>query len=228
MRLISFLFFFCLISPISWATEPPLIKVTATGKVLAQPDQAEFNISFSATKPESEHAHEIVNDQSNAFLNILEDFELESQSLDSSRVNIFPEYDYRNKQRTLVGYRVIRRVSFKLNQLKQLDELIKHISQTKTSSLEQIQFGVSDPGVLKEEALSNAIVSATRTAQNIAEGFDVKLSKIHRVQHREPTNQQPMMRAMSVQSEMSADTSNNYQQKDLEFKATIDVAFTFN
>jgi len=226
-RTVYFLFISLICCNLAYANDLAYIQVSAEGMVKAQPDQAEFNITFSSTELEAEQARKVLDKQLGRFLKALADFDLESQSLDTSQARIHPEYDYVNNQRQLKAYRVVRSINFKLNQLKQMAPLVKLISNITIATLDNIRFSRSDPSFLKNEALSNAMQSATRTAKLIADEYNVKLGKIHRVTHQTNNYHQPKHRAMSLQAEMSSDTNNSYKQKDIEFKATIDVAFTF-
>jgi len=210
-------------------TERSLIHVNAEGKSTAQPDQVELALDFSATQIEVEPAREEVDQHVQTLLNKLKQFELDTSSLDSSQTNVFPQYDYRNNQRQFLGYQVNRKISFTLKRLEQLEDLIKVITESKVSKLTQMKFGLSDSELYQTEALMNAIQNSRAVAQLIAEGYDVKLGPIHTVKHR-TTQNRGVNRAMMMQAEMASDTSSepSYQQKDLEFKANVDVAFTFH
>jgi len=210
-------------------TERSLIHVNAEGKSTAQPDQVELALDFSATHIEVEPAREEVDQHVQTLLNKLKQFELDTSSLDSSQTNVFPQYDYRNNQRQFLGYQVNRKISFTLKRLEQLEDLIKVITESKVSKLTQMKFGLSDSELYQTEALMNAIQNSRAVAQLIAEGYDVKLGPIHTVKHR-TTQNRGVNRAMMMQAEMASDTSSepSYQQKDLEFKANVDVAFTFH
>jgi len=214
---------------ISTAEEPPsFIHIVAEGKANAQPDQAELQLSFTTTHLEVEQARSIVDQQVETLLKKLSQFELDTASLNSSQTQIHPQYDYRNQQQQFIGYQVNRHINFILNDLKQLDKLIQTITESKISRLNRIQFGLSNSAFIKEEALSNAIRQSKRLAKQIADAYDVKLGKIHRVSHR-PESEHSVMRAMTMNAELARDDANHtYQQKDLEFKATIDVAFDFH
>jgi len=204
----------------------PLIHVSAEGKATAQPDQAELHLDFVAKHFEVEQARETVDDQVKTLLRKLSRFELDTSSLDSSQTQIYPQYDYQNKQRQFLGYQVNRSVSFVLKKIEQLEDLVQAITESQVTQLNRIQFGLSDPEFTKTEALANAIRNSRMVAQQIAEGYDVQLGKVHRVSHR-ATQSPRMMKAMMVQ-EMAADSaSSSYQQKDLEFKASVEVDFRF-
>jgi len=209
--------------------ERPLIHVNAEGKSSAQPDQVELALDFSATHLEVEPARKKVDQHVKALLNKLKTFELDTSSLDSSQTNIYPQYDYRNNQRQFLGYQVNRKISFTLKRLEQLENLIKVITESKVSKLTQMQFGLSDSELYQTEALVNAIQNSRAIAHLIAENYDVKLGPIHTVKHR-TTQNRGVNRAMMMESAMASDSSSepSYQQKDLEFKANVDAAFTFD
>jgi len=209
--------------------ERPLIHVNAEGKSSAQPDQVELALDFSATHLEVEPARKKVDQHVKTLLNKLKTFELDTSSLDSSQTNIYPQYDYRNNQRQFLGYQVSRKISFTLKRLEQLENLIKVITESKVSKLTQMQFGLSDSELYQTEALLNAIQNSRAIAQLIAENYDVKLGPIHTVKHR-TTQNRGVNRAMMMESAMASDSSSkpSYQQKDLEFKANVDAAFTFD
>lgn len=208
-------------------TDQPLIHVTAEGKATAQPDQVELNLDFIAKNFKVDLARKEVDDKVKALLKKLSKYELDTGSLDSSQTQIYPQYDYRNNQRQFMGYQVSRQISFILNNLEQLEELIETITSNDVSQLNRIQFGLSDSQFIKAEALANAIRNSRHVAQQLAEGYDVQLGTLHRVNHR-TTQDRPALRAMPMQAEMaSKSAAPSYQQKDLEFKATVDAAFTF-
>ena len=208
---------------------PPLIHVVAEGKASAKPDQAQFELTFSTTKMRVEQARAEVDQQVKDLLAKLNAFELDTASLDSSQTQIYPQYEYQNNQQQFLGYQVTRQVSFKLNSLEQLDPLVQTITESKISQLNQIQFILSDPELIKQEALANAIDRSRLLAQKIADGYEVKLGKIHQVTL-QPAAEFPMMRMMAMEAKGAAAdaVSDTYQQKELEFKANIDVAFTFH
>jgi len=212
----------------SFANEPlPLIEVSAYGSAKSAPDQAEILLTFSKSSLEIDDARVYVDKHVATFLVELESFELESQSLDSSQVNISPVYDYSKKQRTLRAYQVSRDINFKLNNLDQLQKMITLLSVSKVAKLEKIEFGLSDMSILKEEALTKALENAKHLAQHIARTYEVNLGSVYKVHHQTNQSSPVMMRSMALQ-EMSSSENSSYVQKALEYKATINAAFHIN
>ena len=225
-----FSLFIMLFTTLSYAdTEPALIHVNAEGKTSAQPDQVELALDFSSTHLKAESARTEVDQHVKTLLKALKKFEIDTSSLDTSQTHVYPQYNYRNSQREFLGYQVKRKVAFTLKKLEQLEDLIKVITESKVSQLSQMQFGLSDAALYQTEALLNAIHNSRATAQIIAEGYEVKLGAIHTVRHRTAQNH-GLHRAMKLESTMASDAPSDptYQQKELEFKANIDVAFTFD
>jgi len=212
----------------AFANEPlPLIEVSAYGSAKSAPDQAEILLTFSKSSLEIDSARVFVDQHVDAFLAKLESFELESQTLDSSQVNISPVYDYVKNQRTLRAYQVSRDISFKLNNLDQLPQMITLIGASKVSRLNKIEFGLSDMSIIKEEALTKALENAKHLAQHIARTYEVNLGRVYKVTHKTSNNSPVMMRSMALQ-EMSSNENSSYIQKALEYKATINAAFHIN
>jgi uncharacterized protein YggE len=209
-------------------TEQALIHINAEGKSSAKPDQVELALDFLAIHIKVATAREEVDQHVKKLLKKLKKFDLDTSSLDSSQTQVYPQYDYQNKQRQFIGYQVNRNVSFTLKRLEQLEDLIKVITENNVSKLTKMHFVLSDSELYQAEALVNAIRNSRSVAQQIAEGYDVRLGPIHTVRHR-TTQNSGVNRAMLMQTEMASNASPepSYQQKNLEFKANIDVAFTF-
>lgn len=202
----------------------PLITVSAEGSAKALPDQAELHLSFSHASHKVDEARKVVDHQVRQLLKELEDYDLASNSLDSSQSHIHPKYDYQNGQQQLRGYLVTRQVHFILRDLNQLEALVQTLTAAGVTQLQGIQLGLSDPGIVKQEALDQAIQRSRQLAQHIADQYEVKLGQVHSVTYHAqgPHAPQPMM---AMRAEMAADSAPSYQHKELEFNAHIEVSF---
>lgn len=208
--------------------ELPLIHVSAQGKVSAKPNQATLSMRFMDTQLKADDARRKVDQQVRHLLDQLSAYKLKKASLDSSQTQIHPQYDYRNDQRQLKGYQVIRSVNFILLDLSQLDNLLKTITKSQAAQLNNIQFGLSNKAELEQQALNQAIENSKLLAQQIAAGYAVELGQIHSANFQAKTSRPPM-RAMAMSMEMAKSDAEepSYHQKDIDFTAHINVAFTF-
>lgn len=207
--------------------QPPVISVTAQGKATAAPDQATLSLQFSETRLEASDARSLVDAQVARLIDLLDDFAIKAKSLDTSQTRIHPQYDYRNNQREFRGYQVTRNARFSITDLEQLDALLKSLTENEVNQLSQIEFGLSKPARFRDQALQRAMANAKANATKIADEFGVRLGKIHHVAYQANASEPPH-RPMRMQMELaSADAGSTYQQKDLEFSAHIQVAFTF-
>jgi uncharacterized protein YggE len=193
------------------------------------PDQAIINITFSATKFEAEKARRAVDKLVRPFLSKLEEYDIEEKSLDTSNTQLHPQYEYRNNQRDFKGNQITRKIEFKLNDLAQLQDLIQDITRTEASHIGSIRFTLKNKQKLKRKALNKAINKAKNEAATIAQGFEVNLGKILNVKHvSNEARPAPQMRAMAMSAEMSDSQSNTYQQKEIEYNATISAVFSID
>ncbi|KZZ32200.1 SIMPL domain-containing protein, partial [Oleiphilus sp. HI0117] len=187
------------------------------------------NITFSATKFEAEKARRAVDKLVRPFLSKLEEYDIQENSLDTSNTQLHPQYEYRNNQRDFKGNQITRKIEFKLNDLAQLQALIQDITRTEASHLGSIRFTLKNKQKLKRKALNKAINKAKNKAATIAQGFEVSLGKILNVKHvSNEARPAPQMRAMAMSAEMSDSQSNTYQQKEIEYNATISAVFSID
>ena len=206
---------------------PAVISVSASGKATAAPDQATLSLRFVSTELEAHNARKKVDAQVGDLIELLEDYAIKDNSLDTSQTRIHPQYDYRNNERVFRGYQFVRNASFVLENLQQIDSLLEKLSKIGIDQLNHIEFGLSKPNKVRNQAMNRAVAKAKKTAQKLAQGFDVALGKIHSVSFHSEADEPPA-RPMLMKMEMaSADASSTYQQKDLEFTSHIQVAFTF-
>jgi uncharacterized protein YggE len=234
MRFISLFLFSFLVSSLCLAhdqthSDLPFIEVSTTASAKSLPDQAIINITFSATKFEAEKARRAVDKLVRPFLSKLEEYDIEEKSLDTSNTQLHPQYEYRNNQRDFKGNQITRKIEFKLNDLAQLQALIQDITRTEASHLGSIRFTLKNKQKLKRKALNKAINKAKNKAATIAQGFEVSLGKILNVKHvSNEARPAPQMRAMAMSAEMSDSQSNTYQQKEIEYNATISAVFSID
>jgi uncharacterized protein YggE len=233
MKLSSFVALSILLSCISltnraYSTElndVSLIDVSTSGVAKSLPDQVEIHVTFSSFNIEAEKGRKDVSGQVTPFLKALEAYDIEENSLDSSQVRLYPRYDYNKNHKELLGYDVSRNITFKLNTLSQLETLVQIITKNKASQISSLNFGLRAPQKLKRQAIKKAISKARREAQLIADGFEVKLGKVHKIVYSDNGRSGPNLRSMAMSAELSHDSSNTYHQKEIEYKANIFASF---
>lgn len=212
----------------SESRDTPLISLSAEGKVTATPNQATLAMRFVDTQFKADDARKTVDQQVRTFLDELKAYEVEQSSLDTSQTQIYPQYDYRNNERQLKGYQVVRNVRLVLLNLEQLEGLLKTLTKINVAQLNTIEFGLSNLTEIKQQALSLAIKNSEDLAKQIAEGYGVTLGKIHTVNY-QTTPSRTRMRASAMSMDMAEASTNepSYHQKDIEFIARVNVDFTF-
>jgi len=203
------------------------IQVSAEGIAKLSPETALFSLQFENTEASATLAKDSTNKSVKALLNSLKEFSIVEDSIDSGQINVSPSYDYHDGKRTLRGYQVTRSVNFSLSDISQLEAVINAITKAKVSHILPLRFDVNDKQAAHATALQNAISESKRAAQEIANGYGVKLGSIIHVQHSVNRHNAPAphMRAMAMSAKTEADSSDSYQIKEIEYKAHVTTTF---
>ncbi len=224
MRQILFSIFLITFAMVSQAKEVPSININAEGKVKTHPDMAVFYLNIETSALDASAAHSKIDSQVKDLLKRLKKFDVKEGSLDSSQTSIQAEYDYNIKPKKLLGYQASRQVTFNLTNLKQLDDIVSHLSNLANTNVNNIQFSVQDPQYFEDLALINAIQIAKQKAELIANEFNVELAGLNKVSH-QVSHSAPPVFARAMKMDLASDQSSSYKQKDIEVSAFVEVSF---
>lgn len=228
MKNIILTLFIALFSASLLASDIPLINISAEGQVKTKADMANIQLSIQAIELDANQARSKADEQVKRLLSQLKKFTLKEGSLDSSHTSIHQQYDYSAQPRKLLGYQASRQVSFELSDLKQLESLIKAVSQLEYTSLNNIQFSVKDERYWEDSALSNALQLAKAKAEIIAQEMGVELAGLYRVNHQVNRSGRPGLMRSMMATEMDKSSNETYEQKDIDLSAFVEVSFKFN
>ena len=106
---------------------PRLASVTGQGEVTALPDMAQVTLGVEARKPTLAEARGQVSAAVERLLALTRDLGIEPKHVDSSQLQVQPDYRWNEKdrQRVLLGYVVSRQVNVELRDLDQLGTLLE-------------------------------------------------------------------------------------------------------
>jgi uncharacterized protein len=202
------------------------ITVSSQGVAYAMPDIAELTLSFEERDNSADVARQAIDTKVKALLATLSKFKLMDDSLDTSNTQVTPSYDYTDGKRVFKGYQVTRHITFTLEDLTQLDALIKTLTANKVTRLQNIVFDLKDSEEVKAQALLKAIDNSKKAAATIAKGYGIKLGQLKHARFSDSQPNHAPMLARTMALESAADESSaGYQQKELEFKAHIETVF---
>lgn len=162
------------------------ISVSASGKVYANPNLAMLAFSViteakTASKAISENAEKM-----NRAINFLKDEDIKSADLKTMGFNIYPRYEWYEKdgtyspqgERVLASYEVRQTLEVKVRDLAKVGALIQGVVGFGINQVGDLRFIVEDTDALKSEARGMAIEKAKAKAEKIACQLGVELIKI--------------------------------------------------
>lgn len=155
------------------------IHVIGSGSVAGEPDIATLDVGVSVEKETVAEAREEAASAMTALINSLKANDVAEKDIKTENFNIYPQYDYGEKVRTLRGYRVNNTVRAKVRELETLSEVIDDAAAAGGNStvINSIQFAIDDTAPLQTQARNLAVKDAEAKAQTLAEASGVRLGE---------------------------------------------------
>lgn len=180
----------------------PTISVNGSGEVQHEPDMAEINVGVVTEAESAAMAVQSNNQKMAQLLQALRQHGLDEKDIQTSNFQISPQRQHEPERRQpprITGYQVTNQVHITVRDLPKLGEILDAAVQQGANEIHGINFSISDPSELAQQALQKAVASARRKAEALAEEADVTLGRvlhIHESSHEPP---RPMMgRAMMM------------------------------
>jgi len=173
---------FTLVFSVQAKNEPSQIIVTGSGTVKAKADLAYVMIGVERTEKTATAAQEKVAEKMTNVLASLAKLGLAKDNLETTDLDLRPNYDYKSRQRILTGYTASNQIRATVAKLDQLGEIIDTAISAGATNIRGINFTVNDPKPFKKAALNQAVKAAKAKAEVIANAAGLVISKIERIQ----------------------------------------------
>lgn len=162
--------------------DAPHVVVSARGEVEAVPDMAQLRLQISDTAKTSAPAKQSVDRRVQAVLDVAAKLGLAEEDITASQIRVFPDYQWRDGERILLGQRVERRVDLTLRDLSRYGQLVDGLLAAGIDELGNVEFDLSNRDALLDRATERAIAEAKRQAEQLAEGFGGRVKGVYHVQ----------------------------------------------
>jgi len=145
-------------------------SVSGEGRASAAPDMAVLGLGVSAKAATVKAANSQVQEAMSDLLDSLEDNGVQEKDIQTSQFSIYPEYDYRNDEQILTGYRVSHMVQAKVRDIDKVGEVIDDAVKAGGDLLQvqSISFTIDDTTALRSEAREEAMTDAQAKADELA------------------------------------------------------------
>lgn len=199
----------------------PEISVSATAKVSANPDIAEFRIGIVTRNEQATSAFRMYLDRYRGLHKSLAGL-VDSTQLKTNNLSISPYFNYKRPDRTSPEYYQVSASMSLSIPISRLNNVIGAVASVEGVTIDGIQFRVKDEARLELEALRLADRQARRKAEAIAslEGLtDLKVKSMNTSTTPPPI--MPMDRLMSVEASAPAVTPGS-----VSVSASVNVTYT--
>lgn len=154
------------------------ILVGGSGWVEAVPDLLALNLTLMATGQDVEQLQRAVEKTSQQVLRAAREHAVAEDDVDSSRVSVRPEYEWRDGKQVYRGQTVQRDIQLILRKLDNYGELLQALSRLDIHSMGQPQPGHSQLASLQLDAIDAALANAEAKASRMARTLDLELGEV--------------------------------------------------
>jgi hypothetical protein len=156
------------------------ISVTGEGKASGSPDVVVLTLGVSALAPTVKEARDQAAGAMSGVVDSLKGNGVEDKDIQTSQFSIYPEYDFREGEQSLRGYRLTNIVTAKLRDIDRTGEVLDEVVAAggDLTQVQSISFTIDDPDELRDEAREEAVADAKAKAERLAELAGVDLGKV--------------------------------------------------
>ena len=151
------------------SSEPQGLIVSGEGRASAAPDVAVLGLGVSAKASTVGAANSQAQQAMTALLDSLEANGVQEKDIQTTSFAIQPEYDYRNDEQVLTGYRVSHMLQVKVRGIDRAGEVIDDAVQAGGDLLQvqSISFIIDDTTALSSQARQKAMADAQAKAEEL-------------------------------------------------------------
>ena len=213
------------------STNPRLATVSGQGEIRVEPDQARLTLGVEAREPTLDAARAQVNRSVEALLKLTRELGVPDRQVNSTRLNVQPEYAWLEKTRTrkLIAYVVSRSVAVDLRELDKLGALLERGLALGANQVGEPVLDHSRRVELQREALALATKDALRNAEAMAGALGAAVGPVRSLNAAQESPA-PMpafamaMRTLAV-ADANAGAPQTYQPGELVFRASVSASF---
>lgn len=210
---------------------PRLATVSGEGEIRAEPDQARLTLGVEVREPTLEAARTKANRGVEALLRLTRELGIPERQVNSTRLNVQPEYEWLENTRTrrLTGYVVSRSVGVDLRELDKLGPLVERSLGLGANQVGEPVLDHSRRVELERQALGLATQDALRNAEAMAgalRGSVGAVRSLNAAQESPPPMPAFAMAARTLQVTGSrVGAPETYQPGELVFRASVSASF---
>lgn len=176
--------------------------VTGKSNIVTIPDEARVQLGIDVTESTVARAQERANQTINNISQALQDLGIPKKDIRTQNYSIYPDYDYANTGRRILGYRVNTQLQVTLTDFEKLNQVIDQATALGSNQVGGVSFSLSEQKEqeLTKQARQEAIEDAKKDAQELAGLAEIKLGRVINVYENQMSDVQPLYRAAVLET----------------------------
>ncbi|MCH8816039.1 MAG: SIMPL domain-containing protein [Chloroflexi bacterium] len=201
------------------------VSVSGSGSVFVDPDVALLSLGVSLREDTAQEARDRVASLTDKLVGSLKDHGIDENDIQTTTFNLHAEYDYRNDERRLLGYRITHTLLVTVRDLDRVGEVLDDAVAEVGDTLEinGISFAVDEPDQFLSEARADAMAQAKAKAKELAELGERELGKAILIS--EGTVSPPPVFYDASYSPLAAAELTSIQTGQLELSVNVQVTY---
>lgn len=156
------------------------ISLAATGAIKTAPDKVDISTGVTNQAPTAKEALAKNSAVIAQVIDTLKGEGLDPKDIQTTNFSVNPVYEERKEGRSpaIIGYQVTNSVRITVHDIGKLGQILDKVVSLGSNDVGSIEFGVSEPQALKDEARKRAVSEAIANAKLYAEAVDGTLGKV--------------------------------------------------
>jgi uncharacterized protein len=156
------------------------ISLAATGAIKTAPDKVDISTGVTNQAPTAKQALAKDSATMGQVIDLLKGEGLDPKDIQTTNFSVQPVYEERKEGRSpaIIGYQVANSVRITVHDIGRLGQILDKVVSLGANNVGAIEFGVSEPEVLKDKARKRAASEAIANAKLYAEAVGGTLGKV--------------------------------------------------
>lgn len=164
--------------------KPGTIEVEGVGVIKATPDTVTMNFAVSYENPDLPTVKNNVEHAVTDFVKVLKGLGINEKGIIANSLSVHPvtEFDHKNRKQVQTGFRATRNIVVETDNISLVDKISESAITNNVNVISSYAYSIKDPKALQKKANQLAIQNAKDQAKELADGFNVELASLDKIE----------------------------------------------
>lgn len=212
--------FFTFISSANSLPDEPYVSVSGNALLEVKADQVVIQFRATSLNKSGEVAKIKVDKKVAVLLDNIKKAGFSIDYVENVSNFIRPEYNYKNKNRLLLGIRVTHDMRYHLTEISKANQFVDLLLKSKIDSISPLKYSLKVPEKWQAEVRKMAVLDSQKKAKNLALLYNARLGKVYSITYLDNSSRPIQMRAMSMESDVL-----NIEPKNIIVRDSVQTVF---